>query len=560
MRHRLQHKVFAGGGKRSSSLQESRTSSTFTTGKNPHLTKTNKLHSKSTYFYRWSSRASESKTSSLSYLVPSVCTLALLIGGIIALSPILNNVEKVHAEDGIMATSDTPPTISINLTAGDTSASRRTPAEAGKIAYRTDVFTIGGTGIAHYAVSLNTPTGKTGELVGKNNPYATVGKVADNTAPADFAENTWGYAITNDTTTEKVEETLAYSPIPSGMDSSNNGVEVARRMGIDKTTTVADSYKIAFAANLGSNLPADDYMADVYLSVVASPQATIHNITTMQKMNSSLCAASEENETTQLEDTRDHKKYWVTKLKDGNCWMTQNLDFDIPATLSEETSDVTGISVATGISRSTDISNWPSSGNTANLYNNPGDYYYSKHSQDTANSCTGVESLTDAKCNLYKSINPSDTSADNQKNMHYHVGNYYTWDAATVRSRTNAAGDSSYNAAKNAPMSICPKGWKLPTSNNTDSKSFGALMQAYHFTGNTLTTSDGSLFNDPLYFVYGGNLNTTKLYNAGLNGSYWSSTPYSSTDNAYPLSFSNSINLSGTSRRFFGCSVRCVAK
>ena len=35
--------------------------------------------------------------------------------------------------------------------------------------------------------------------------------------------------------------------------------------------------------------------------------------------------------TKQLRDNRDNKYYWVAKLADGNCWMTQNLDLDIPA-------------------------------------------------------------------------------------------------------------------------------------------------------------------------------------------------------------------------------------
>ena len=46
----------------------------------------------------------------------------------------------------------------------------------------------------------------------------------------------------------------------------------------------------------------------------------------MQEMTSTICADAAENDTAQLTDTRDGKKYWVTKLADGNCWMTQNLD------------------------------------------------------------------------------------------------------------------------------------------------------------------------------------------------------------------------------------------
>ena len=49
-----------------------------------------------------------------------------------------------------------------------------------------------------------------------------------------------------------------------------------------------------------------------------------------------------EGDTKQLIDWRDGKTYWVAKLKDGNCWMTQNLDLDITSgkSLTRELSDV----------------------------------------------------------------------------------------------------------------------------------------------------------------------------------------------------------------------------
>ena len=44
----------------------------------------------------------------------------------------------------------------------------------------------------------------------------------------------------------------------------------------------------------------------------------------------------------QLIDVRDGKKYWIARLVDGNCWMTQNLDLDFVAgkELTSDTSDV----------------------------------------------------------------------------------------------------------------------------------------------------------------------------------------------------------------------------
>ena len=56
-----------------------------------------------------------------------------------------------------------------------------------------------------------------------------------------------------------------------------------------------------------------------------------NGIKTMQEMTPQICADAQENDTTMLEDARDGKMYWVAKLADGNCWMTQNLELDLTA-------------------------------------------------------------------------------------------------------------------------------------------------------------------------------------------------------------------------------------
>ena len=51
----------------------------------------------------------------------------------------------------------------------------------------------------------------------------------------------------------------------------------------------------------------------------------------MQEMTSEVCASTATGVSAQLKDVRDNKYYWVTKLADGKCWMTQNLDLDLNA-------------------------------------------------------------------------------------------------------------------------------------------------------------------------------------------------------------------------------------
>ncbi len=232
-------------------------------------------------------------------------------------------------------------------------------------------------------------------------------------------------------------------------------------------------------------------------------------------MTPSACSGG--NETgKQLIDSRDGKSYWIAKLKDGNCWMTQNLDLDLAnITLTPANSDVT-----TSWTPDLASSVWGNIPSSTPAYFNPG-----------MQLCTG------ANCTL--------TSANDSSDAHYLIGNYYSWNAAT-------AGTGTSSTANNAPSSICPKGWQLPISNSTSTnKSFGLLLNG--LSSNTITTS-------PYYFVYSGYVNEGHLGATGEHGRYWSATA-SNISEAYNLFFdSRDVYPSDAVDRYFGLSVRCVAR
>ncbi len=600
MRHRLQRKVFDG----KKSPQKSRSSSTFTIGKNPRLAK-HKLHSKSTYFYRWGSRKCDSgdasgsslasfqrhpvglcllrancksqdtylrnahpaqpeddalrkdcrrknlgKASRLTYLVPSVCALALLIGGIICINPTLDN-SKVYAEEldfnttntnstnadfGIMPTANSP---AINLTiAPNTNDSTNSNVTAGEVAYFSSTVTVGGSNIAQYSLSLSTPSGSSGNLVGQTNPSVMVGKVNAGTAPSNFSDNTWGYAVSNTVNTNKTA--MSYSPVPSG----NNGgaaSHLAFRTGL--SGTVNDSYKLVFAAKLGSNMPVDHYRADVYISAVGNAETVAglgftgagKTIYTMQDMTTEICRGATDTDTQhQLIDVRDSKVYWVAKLKDGNCWMTQNLDFDVTEVLDPSTTDVPTIKNS-GATKILSVSNWtPPSNNayTYGAYYDPGNYYYTNKSRGSVEcrSTVGFAQCLDAGF------------ATSYADKHYHIGNYYTFYTATAMS-----GDVT--------SSICPKNWQLPKSDNNAgvSGSFARLLNAYGLS-QQVSVSGYSIYDAPLYFVYGGAITSGQIYNAALSGFYRSLAFSAGT-----LTFDTSVRITD-STPMYGTSVRCVAK
>lgn len=267
---------------------------------------------------------------------------------------------------------------------------------------------------------------------------------------------------------------------------------------------------------------------------------TLTNITYMQDMSGGICERSAENETKQLIDKRDGKKYWVTKLADGNCWMTQNLDYDIKAgDFIGAVATMTG-DINTGWSGTqTEVQSW-----------DPGTYYYKYVSATDWTSC-GNPVADMAGC---PSKGNWSTAAPAAEGEHYHVGNYYSWNAAT-------AGTGSTLTSGEASASICPTGWKLPTSNNTTKGSFGYLMGQYG-----LRIDDGSEANvdkvrlTPLYFIPAGYVHTDGLNSTGYNGYVWSSSVHSNGVYAYNLYFaSDNLYPSNSYYRYLGFSVRCVA-
>jgi len=86
----------------------------------------------------------------------------------------------------------------------------------------------------------------------------------------------------------------------------------------------------------------------------STDQRTLMNIKYMQQMSDQICTNTKENKSKQLIDIRDGKSYWVTKLKDGHCWMTQNLAYN-----------------GGGTSRGTNCSGWTND-NTVAQYCSPG--------------------------------------------------------------------------------------------------------------------------------------------------------------------------------------------
>lgn len=304
----------------------------------------------------------------------------------------------------------------------------------------------------------------------------------------------------------------------------------------------------------------------------------------MQDMNSSICDAVTPNnnpgyDEIQLVDDRDNKIYWVAKLKDGHCWMTQNLDLDLSSevALTSETTDLNDSSLTGAYSLnydydpSTRVISWIPQNTTKNYTTGAGtdwvNNYNKGYSLDPDTWYWNANDNT-PNCNyLATACEDFAQTPYNNNGTHGAVGNYYNWSA------TIASDDSSSLVAytdgdisKNPQNSICPKGWRLPTvSNQTNAISgstneFGRLNYIYN---EGKTNADLKLIESPLWFTRFGSNNSGGFGDPGVQAYYRSSTIGGDTY-GFILKFSiNNISSNATafgSNRTFGMSVRCLAR
>lgn len=318
-------------------------------------------------------------------------------------------------------------------------------------------------------------------------------------------------------------------------------------------------------------------------------------LTTMQEMTSINCSVSAENETKQLRDTRDGKYYWVAKLKDGNCWMTQNLDLDIPteglrvvdtdiladwnsssvypptATAKGNASTDKSLQVATG-TNSYDPGDF--------VITKPGSWYDCATGDDTLDGGWGCANVATRISDNYTAdydastggIMTSDTVTVSgaKYDAHYHVGNYYQFNTATAG--TGAALTDEDGEGAVAAGSICPKGWKLPLSGGVYDKenddytqymngSFYGLLDTYGLAEGSEENSF-RMISKPLYLMPGGFLEYDEggLGFVGYSGNYYSRVSLNSE-----FAFVLTLDLGGVYpdnlgyARYAALSVRCVA-
>ena len=313
---------------------------------------------------------------------------------------------------------------------------------------------------------------------------------------------------------------------------SNEEATVKLSEGAEYTIKVSPSIEQYVMGNWSINDSSYGTLTILDSSTHFTPNSTSDNAVLSLSIDSlfiqdTISAQCGENVSTVL-DIRDNKEYKIQRLKDGNCWMLDNLSLGSSQFDADLTSANTNIPNGTTITASSFYS-W--------------NEYVSSHS------------YTSPKYTVLSTSNTSNR-LDRDANSNTAYGNSYNFCAAS------AGTVCSSNVSPNAVSDICPAGWRLPIGGPAGE--FVDLYSKY----NSSTSMRASAENGGASFGLAGTLNSStsgstagKPTNQGTHGYYWSSTQSVYGSSTYTLYMSAStVYPEFYNGRDSGHSIRCVLK
>ena len=349
---------------------------------------------------------------------------------------------------------------------------------------------------------------------------------------SNFPANRWGYRISSGNTGD-----------PSITNPTNFYPFVSNTLISSASTPITDnSSTLTFASKVDYEQPAGTYNLD--LNFKALPIVTTY---TIQEIADNPNVCTEELKT--VTDTRDGQSYTIARLKDGRCWMLDNLRLDIAdsavqAKLNSTTTNATDEALnylingggtspypASGVSKE-----WTSS--AQNVYDLP----YITVSGDRSEGGTWNR-------NTVSSVIFGDASN--------RIGVFYNYCAASAGSycyaKNRATGDAQYD--------VCPVGWSLPTGGaNGD---FRSLCNTYK--GSECANPDSSpsalTMLNAFSVIPSGIFDNGTLDRMGVIGAIWSSTiAADSSNNIYSFTYNSDdgVRTFNNNARYRGFSIRCI--
>ncbi len=425
---------------------------------------------------------------------------------------------------------------SINLTVTNLEMPA-TEVPADGMAYRSHNVTVNAVDVSNYSLTLSYAEANGALRLDKDNNATLKDAGTIGVTMTSMADDTWGWAW-SDNLASGDEASLTYYGMPKfGTNATNMATGLLDTPAVNNFN-VNFTKKLVFGAKFSKQAFSGTYHTSAILSLAAVPKFTAglwqlpdgttkdSGIVTMQSMTADVCnqvatptASTASTPYLVLRDDRGGgytnddiaNSYLIGKLRDGKCWMLQNLN------ITDKTMTSMDSNVSKDFILPASTLSWNDSVEVRQVY-----YPYV---EDTGNDI-----------NKY--------------------GAYYNWYTATAGTNGSSA-------------SICPKGWRLPTGK--DSGEFAILKgTGYLLVGDFSLNSNsgcwlgGTKADAPgvAFFPAAGSFgaNRSSVVGPGTVGNYWSSTRSSDTGAYYLRLRSGEVSTNNGFTSKEGISVRCVAQ
>ena len=449
-----------------------------------------------------------------------------------------NNVSALSYQSEVGIGFTINPTLSVSLSSNNLVISNLIPGSSSDSnSINISVATNASYG---YTLSVNASSEN---LVHSNNTNTFSSIATDANLASLTADNTWGYSTSLD----------------SGSTWSNyNGLSISDSIAlINKDYNDSSDIDFKIATKASNTQPSGTYTGTINFTAVtkhipvtlaeayaSEGKTMINGFYTMQDMTSTICSKVEAiGAQLQVLDKRDNKLYWISKLADNHCWMTQNLDLNLShdRPLTSEDTDLNDSSLSGAYVEGYD-------------YDIENGLIIFTPTRNTTNS-----GWTTSFNNPF-SLDVGDINIDLSINDHGFVGNYYNWTAAIASNKSSSISSVTYSRPENNPKnSICPNNWRLPIisspSTTQETKNDFSNLVLYYNEGRLDTTSN--LRNPPVYFILAGRKSDISM---GTYGAYWSSTTNGAGSSYAGTLSDSSISVNSSNGRNYGMSVRCLAR
>ena len=260
----------------------------------------------------------------------------------------------------------------------------------------------------------------------------------------------------------------------------------------------------------------------------------------MQDGTDDICKEIYVGATETLIDSRDNTTYMAGRLKDGKCWMLDNLALDptnstTASNMNVSNTNATQEAITNLLNGGSTTAGWSNTAvaNVTTNFNNNDSYIQPRINNASKNT-------------LVTSHGPASINGQAK------VGIYYNYCAASASTYCYAGGQGVDvpDTIIDAEQDICPVNWRMPTGGNTGE--YYTLAQKY---GSTATETNSLQYN--LSTPLSGNYYGSSASYQGSSGYWWSST-YGYSNVMYDLGVNPTNVTHYGNYRNYGLSMRCL--